>query len=86
MWKPHRKFFNNCFNLKIIHSFIPTFIEMSDYMNSTLRNHLDDKDFDFLPFCKKISFDMLCSTSLGLDMKDFRLTSLYEQVFQAYDM
>lgn len=86
MWKAHRKFFNNCFNLKIIQSFIPTFIEMSDDMNSGLTKHLNDKEFDFLPFCKKISFDMLCSTSLGMDMKIFRKTSLYEKVFQAYDM
>lgn len=87
MWKPHRKFFNNCFSLKIIQSFIPTFIEMSDHVNSNLRKHLDDdKEFDILPFCKKISFDMLCSTSLGLDMKDFRASSIYEKVFQAYDV
>ncbi|CAO1370816.1 unnamed protein product [Diamesa serratosioi] len=86
MWKAHRKFFNNCFSLKIIQSFIPSFIEMSDYMNTKLANHLNDKDFDFLPFCKILSFDILCATSLGMDMKTFRQTPLYEKVFQAYDI
>ncbi|CAO1371149.1 unnamed protein product [Diamesa serratosioi] len=83
-WRDHRKFFNYSFNLKVLQSFIPTFIEHSDWMCKDLVK--ETKDFDFLPFCKKISFDILCSTSLGTDMKDFSQQPLYSKILEAYEI
>ncbi|CAO1300403.1 unnamed protein product [Diamesa hyperborea] len=83
-WRDHRKFFNYSFNLKVLRSFIPTFLEHSDWMCKDLVE--ETQDFDFLPYCKKISFDILCSTSLGTDMKDFSQQPLYSKILEAFEI
>lgn len=54
-------------------------------MVDRLSNNKDD-EFDLLPLCKKLSFDILCSTSLGTDMTDYSKNSLYDKVFTAFEV
>lgn len=84
-WKVHRKFFNYSFNPKILQSFVPTFVEHSQLLVERLSNNIDN-EFDLLPFCKKISFDILCSTSLGTDMTDYNQNAIYDKVFEAFEV
>ena len=84
-WKDHRKFFNYSFNTKILQSFIPTFVEHSKLLVERLSKN-NDNEFDLLPLCKKLSFDILCSTSLGTDMTDYSQNELYDKVFTAFEM
>lgn len=84
-WKDHRKFFNYSFNPKILQSFVPTFVKHSQLLVERLSSNVDN-EFDLLPFCKKISFDILCSTSLGTDMTDYSKNAIYDKVFEAFEM
>ena len=84
-WKDHRKFFNYCFNSKILQSFVPTFVKHSRILVKSLSTD-NDNEFDLLPFCKKVSFDILCSTSLGTEMTDYSQSSLYHKIFTSFEM
>lgn len=84
-WKEHRKFFNFSFNLKILESFLPTFVDYSEMLCKKLETDVEGREFDFFTYAKKISFDILCATSLGTNMKDYKNKPLYEKVFEAYE-
>lgn len=84
-WKDHRKFFNFAFNLKILESFLPTFVEYSEILCNKLETEVDTGEFDFFVYAKKISFDILCATSLGTNMKDYQKKVLYDKIFDAYE-
>lgn len=84
-WKDHRKFFNFSFNLKILESFLPTFNEYSKIYCEHLNKEVNGEEFDFFVYAKKLSFDILCATSLGTDMNDYKSNPLYEKVFIAYE-
>lgn len=85
-WKEHRKFFNFSFNLKILESFLPTFVDYSRNMCDRLESDTEGREFDFFTYAKKVSFDILCATSLGTNMEDYKNKPLYEKVFDAYEM
>lgn len=85
-WKEHRKFFNFSFNLKILESFMPTFIDYSKVLCENLEREIGSgKEFDFLLYAKKASFDILCATSLGTDMKDENNKKNYEKILEAFE-
>ena len=84
-WKNHRKFFNYCFNTKILQSFVPTFVQHSQIFVKSLSKEIGN-EFDLMPLCKKISFDILCSTSLGTEMIDYSKSSLYHEIFTSFEM
>lgn len=84
-WKDHRKFFNFAFNLKILESFLPTFVEYSDIMCDDLSKEVGREAFDFFMYAKKSSFDILCATSLGANMKDYKKKPFYETIFDAFE-
>jgi cytochrome P450 family 4 len=85
-WKDHRKFFNFSFNLKILESFLPSFIDYSEVLCNQLAADVETQEFDFFMYAKKISFDILCATSLGTNMMDFKNNkSFYEKIFDAYE-
>lgn len=84
-WRDHRKFFNFSFNMKILESFLPTFIDYSEILCNKLELEVEGREFDFFTYAKKISFDILCATSLGTNMKDYKNKPLYEKVFDAYE-
>ncbi|CAO1383612.1 unnamed protein product [Diamesa hyperborea] len=63
-------------------------IENEEHQSQILVNSLStekDNEFDLLPFLKKISFDILCSTSLGTEMTDYSQNSLYHDIFTAFE-
>lgn len=84
-WKEHRKFFNFSFNLKILESFLPTFVEYSELLCTKLEKEVGGGEFDFFTYAKKVSFDILCATSLGTNMKDYSQKPLYDKIFDAYE-
>lgn len=84
-WKEHRKLFNSSFSIKMLESFVPTFIEFSEILCEKLHTKVESDEFDFFAFSKRISFDILCTTSLGMKMKGSEKKSNYEEVFEAYE-
>lgn len=86
-WKEHRKFFNFSFNLKILESFMPTFVDYSEVLCENLAKEIgSENEFDFLVYAKKASFDILCATSLGTNVKDLKNEKIYEKIFDAFEM
>ena len=85
-WKEHRKFFNFSFSLKILESFTQVFIEHSKALCQNLEIEAEKgKEFDFSVFSKRISFDVLCATSLGTNTNDLKNDKIYEKIFEAYE-
>lgn len=61
MWKIHRKSLNYSFNLKILQTFIPTFIENSQKLVSDLSVNVGKtKEFDMLSYTTKSALNMIC--------------------------
>lgn len=84
-WKEHRKFFNFCFNLRILESFLPTFVECSEKLCNDMACEAEGKEFDFFAYAKKSSFDILCATMLGTNMSDLKKKPFYEMIFNAFE-
>ena len=85
-WKEHRKFFNFSFSLKILESFTQVFIEHSKALCENLDKEAENgKEFDFSVYSKRISFDVLCATSLGTNTNDLKNDKIYEDIFDAYE-
>ena len=61
VWKVHRKSLNYSFNLKILQSFIPTFIQNAQKLVDDLSINLGKtKEFDMLAYTSKSALDMIC--------------------------
>lgn len=84
-WKEHRKFFNYCFSLSALESFVKTFAERSDEFCETLNRERKGNEFNFLPIAKKFAFDVLCETSLDMKAKDLFDKSIYEKIFSGFE-
>ncbi|CAO1411007.1 unnamed protein product [Diamesa serratosioi] len=83
VWKIHRKSLNYSFNLKILQTFIPIFIENSQKLIDDLMvNVAKKKEFDMLSYTTKCALNMICGTSFGLDIKN---TLLNDNVFHALE-
>lgn len=81
-WKEHRKFFNYCFSLTTIESFVPIFAECSDDLCEVLEKEMG-KEIDFLPVAKKFSFNVLCATSIDMKAKD--IFDDFEKIFDSFE-
>ncbi len=84
-WKEHRKFFNYCFSLTALESFVKIFAEHSDYFCETLKGETKGIEFSFLPIAKKFAFDVLCETSFDMKAKDLFDESTYEEIFSGFE-
>lgn len=61
VWKIHRKSLNYSFNLKILQTFIPIFIENSQKLVKDLSANLGKpKEFDMLTYTTKSALNMIC--------------------------
>jgi cytochrome P450 family 4 len=61
VWKIHRKSLNYSFNLKILQSFIPIFIENSQALVNDLSVNVGKKkEFDMLHYTTKAALNMIC--------------------------
>lgn len=61
VWKIHRKSLNYSFNLKILQTFIPIFIENSQSLVNDLAVNLGKKkEFDMLHYTTKCALNMIC--------------------------
>lgn len=85
-WKEHRKFFNTSFSLKFLESFGSTFAKYSEKLCDELAKEKENVEFDLLEPSKKISFDILCATTLGLHLKKSWKERDYDKLFSAYEM
>lgn len=85
-WKEHRKFFNYCFSLPSIESFIPLFADCVDDLCETLEKDGQTVEFDFLPLAKRLSFNMVCATALDMKAKDVIGDSNFENIFECFEM
>lgn len=83
VWKIHRKSLNYSFNLKILQTFIPMFIDNAQKLCDELSVNVDrKKQFDMLAYTSKSALNMICATSFGLDIKNAVLT---DDVFHALE-
>lgn len=85
-WKEHRKFFNYCFSLTSIESFVPLFAQCADDLCETLEKEGKQIEFDFLPLAKKLSFNIVCATALDMKAKDVFADSSFENIFDSFEM
>lgn len=61
VWKLHRKSLNYSFNVKILQSFIPIFIENAQKLCADLSENLDKKQqFDMLTYTSHSALNMIC--------------------------
>lgn len=61
VWKIHRKSLNYSFNLKILQTFIPTFIENANKLVDDLSVNVGKvKEFDMLTYTTKSALNMIC--------------------------
>ncbi|XP_053667423.1 cytochrome P450 4C1-like [Anopheles marshallii] len=69
-WKTQRKALNPAFNTRILHSFIPVFVECSKQMVQNMENSMgeDAESLCILPFISKCSLEMVCGTTIGCDV------------------
>lgn len=84
-WKEHRKFFNSCFSLPSIESFVPLFAQCCDDLCEILEKQEPMIEFDFLPSAKKLSFNMVCATALDMKAKDVFADSSFENIFDSFE-
>lgn len=84
-WKEHRKFFNYCFSLTALESFVRIFADCSDEFCATLEGEANGKEFSFLPIAKKFSFDVLCETSMDMKAKELFDETTYEKIFSGFE-
>ena len=61
VWKIHRKSLNYSFNLKILQTFIPTFIENAKKLVESLSVNIEKiEEFDMLYYTSKSALNMIC--------------------------
>jgi hypothetical protein len=61
VWKIHRKSLNYSFNLKILQTFIPIFIENAQKLCDELSVNVEKKkQFDMLAYTSKSALNMIC--------------------------
>lgn len=84
-WKEHRKFFNSCFSLPCIESFVPLFAQCCDDLCDALIKEEPLVEFDFLPLAKKLSFNMVCATVVDMKAKDMFADSSFENIFDSFE-
>lgn len=61
VWKVHRKALNYSFNLKILQTFIPIFIDNSQALVKDLSVNIGKKkEFDMLHYTTKAALNMIC--------------------------
>lgn len=82
-WKDHRKFFNFSFNLNLLEKFLPTFLDYTEILCKSIEKEVNGKNFDFLQYTKRTSFNILCATVLGTDMTDEKVKTTYEKFYEA---
>ncbi|KAG4077266.1 hypothetical protein HA402_009895 [Bradysia odoriphaga] len=84
-WKEHRKFFNFCFSLQSIESFVSSFARCGDDLCDTLEKEDECIEFDFLPLVKKLTFNMVCATALDMRAKEAFADSNFENIFDSFE-
>lgn len=61
IWKIHRRSLNYSFNLKILQTFVPIFIENSQALVKDLAVNIGKKkEFDMLGYTTKAALNMIC--------------------------
>lgn len=61
IWKIHRRSLNYSFNLKILQTFVPIFIENAKALvNDLAVNIVKKKEFDMLSYTTKAALNMIC--------------------------
>lgn len=85
-WKEHRKLLNFSFSLKVLENFLPTFSKYGCILCDQLMREANGREFDFFEYAKRSSFDVLCATTLGTDIRGSLNSEDYEKIFNAYEM
>uniref|UniRef100_A0A182MNX7 Cytochrome P450 n=1 Tax=Anopheles culicifacies TaxID=139723 RepID=A0A182MNX7_9DIPT len=69
-WKTQRKALNPAFNTRILHSFIPVFVECSKLMVQNMESSLGEgaQTLSIFPFISKCTLEMVCGTTIGCDV------------------
>ncbi|XP_065086690.1 cytochrome P450 4g15-like [Ochlerotatus camptorhynchus] len=65
LWKSQRKALNPTFNLRILNSFVPVFVDCSRRMVAELAKCEDGSTVDMFQFTSKCTLEMVCATTLG---------------------
>lgn len=85
-WKEHRKFFNYCFSIPSVESFVPMFSECSDDLCAILEKQRQGIEFDFLPVAKMFSFNTLFTTSTDMKALDVFDQSTLLEIYDSFEM
>ncbi|CAG9806070.1 unnamed protein product [Chironomus riparius] len=86
VWKIHRKALNYSFNLRILQTFIPIFVDNAQKLINDISVNLGKKkQFDLLPYATKTALNMICGTSFGLDIKNVDSSLIGDDVFHALE-
>ncbi|XP_035890572.1 uncharacterized protein LOC118502450 [Anopheles stephensi] len=69
-WKTQRKALNPAFNTRILHSFIPVFVECAKLMVQNVEKSIDEghASLSIFPFISKCTLEMVCGTTIGCDV------------------
>ncbi len=90
VWKIHRRSLNYSFNLKILQTFIPIFIENAQKLVNDLATNVSKrKEFDMLAYTSSTALNMICCKklkiykilSLKISLKRFQKINFYVKHF-----
>lgn len=66
-WQTRRKIINPAFHQDVLTSFLPIFNAESKAVVTSIKDQVNDSEFDMLPSINKMTFDVMLSTTMGLE-------------------
>ncbi|XP_050079263.1 uncharacterized protein LOC126566952 [Anopheles maculipalpis] len=71
-WKTQRKALNPAFNTRILHSFIPVFVQCAKLMVENMEKSINEghNSLSIFPFISKCTLEMVCGTTIGCDVME----------------
>ncbi|XP_065086710.1 cytochrome P450 4c21-like [Ochlerotatus camptorhynchus] len=67
LWKSQRKVLNSTFNLRILHSFIPIFVDCSRKLIDRLEQAPREDAINLYQYVSHCTLEMVCGTTLGME-------------------
>lgn len=84
-WREHRKFFNYSFSAKMLKSYITTYVDYSLILCDNLLSKANGEEYDFLPILKNATFNVLCTTMLGINLRLPGKREKLDDVYKAFE-
>lgn len=68
IWTSHRKMIEPAFNLKVLESFVKTFEKASKVFVENFKQFQNGKPFDVFPLTQLFSLDVICETTMEVEL------------------